>query len=335
MSNDIFEYLQLPKEIKVEYINDRQARFILEPLNEGFSTTIGNALRRVLLSSIQGIGIVGIKIEGVEHEFSSISGIREDVVNIILNLKDIVFKSLSDDFKNCVLSIHKKGPGTLKASDIELTPDLKIINPNHYIAHLNDDAEFKAEIFLEKGIGYKQSNQESINKEIGYIPVDTLFTPVRRVSFSTDKSTERGFYDYERLILEVETNGSITPKEALGQASYILNAHFKLFMGSFKEPEPDLNYSESDEEINENLLKPIEDLELNVRASNCLKSHDIKYVWQLVQKTDTDLLNTRNFGKQSLKEIKAALKQLGLSLGMTFDEKYIKKIEEAIKRSEE
>ncbi len=335
MNNDIFEYLQLPQEIKVEYVNDRHERFILEPINEGFATTIGNALRRVLLSSIQGIGIVGIKIDGVEHEFSGVTGVKEDVINIILNLKDVVFKSLSENFKECVLKISKKGPGILRASDIELNSDLKIINPNHYIAQLNDDAEFQAEIYLEKGVGYKQSNQESINKEIGYIPVDALFTPVRRVSFSANKSMERGFYDYERLILEVETNGSITPKEALGQASYILNAHFKLFMGNFKESEPDLNYSDANEEIDENLLKTIEDLELNVRASNCLRNHDIKYIWQLVQKTDFDLLNTRNFGKQSLKEIKAALKQLGLSLGMTFDEKYIKRIEEAIKRSEE
>ncbi|MGC8502174.1 DNA-directed RNA polymerase subunit alpha [Desulfurella sp.] len=335
MSNDIFEYLQLPQEIKVERINERHERFILEPINEGFATTIGNALRRVLLSSIQGIGIVGIKIDGVEHEFSGISGVKEDVINIILNLKEVVFKNLSENFKERILTINKNGPGVLKASDIVLTSDLKLINPNHYIAQLNDDAEFKAEIYLKKGVGYKQSNQETTNKEIGYIPIDTLFTPIRRVSFSANKSMERGFYDYERLVLDVETDGSITPKEALGQASYILNSHFKLFMGSFKEPEPDLGYGDTNEEIDENLLKTVEDLELNVRASNCLRNHDIKYIWQLVQKTDLDLLNTRNFGKQSLKEIKAALKQMGLSLGMTFDEKYIKRIEEAIKRSEE
>ncbi|MGC8706172.1 MAG: DNA-directed RNA polymerase subunit alpha, partial [Desulfurella sp.] len=228
MSNDIFEYLQLPQEIKVERINERHERFILEPINEGFATTIGNALRRVLLSSIQGIGIVGIKIEGVEHEFSGVNGVKEDVITIILNLKDVIFKSLSENFKECVLKINKKGPGVLKASDIELTSDLKIINPNHYIAQLNDNVDFHAEIYLKKGIGYKQSNQESANREIGYIPVDALFTPIRRVSFSADKSMERGFYDYERLVLEVETDGSITPKEALGQASYILNSHFKL-----------------------------------------------------------------------------------------------------------
>lgn len=336
MNNDIFDYLQLPLEIKVERINERHEKFILEPISEGFGSTIGNALRRVLLSSIQGIGIVGIKIDGVEHEFSGIQGVKEDVVNVILNLKDVVFKVLSDNLKECSLKITKKGPGILKASDIQPISDLKIINPNHYIAQLSDGVDFDAEIFLKKGIGYKQSNPEDTNKEIGYIPVDALFTPIRRVSFDVSKSMERGFYDFERLSLEVETDGSIIPREALGQASYILNSHLKLFMGNFfKEPEPDLIFGDANEAIDENLLKTVDDLELNVRASNCLRNHDIKYIWQLVQKTDLDLLNTRNFGKQSLKEIRSALKQLGLSLGMTFDEKYIKRIEEATKRSEE
>ncbi len=333
---DVFNYLKLPEEVKIEEQSETYGRFSLEPLNEGYAVTVGNALRRVLLSSIPGIAIVGVEIEGVDNEFSSIDGVKEDVMNIVLNLKQIRFRALNESFESAVAYINASKPGKLYASDIEVPGNVEVINKDVYIAELMEGASIKATLYLQKGIGYKQADVENINREIGYIPLDALFSPIRRVAYKSEKSTLKDYYDFERLVLEIETDGSITPIKALHTASYILSSYAGLFLKDFKEAGEEAAEAAEDkeEQLNENLLKTVDELELNVRASNCLAAHKVKYIWELVQKTEAELLSTKNFGKQSLKEIKESLKQLGLSLGMKLSESQIKRIKEAIKQRE-
>ncbi|WP_025270554.1 DNA-directed RNA polymerase subunit alpha [Hippea sp. KM1] len=331
----VFDYLKLPTEVNVEEHTPTYGRFSLEPLNEGYAITIGNALRRVLLSSIVGIAVVGVEIDGVEHEFSTIEGVKEDVLNIVLNLKQVRFKSLNDNFKEGEVYISKEGPAVITSSDIETPGDIEVVNKDVYIAELMDGASFNAKVYLQKGVGYKQADYEVVNREIGYIPVDALFSPIVKVAYHTQKSTMKDYYDFEKLVLEIETDGTIMPQDALKQASYILGNYISVFSGDFKETsEKQPEESRSDIEINENLLKPVEELELNVRASNCLAAHNIKYIYELTQKTDAELLSTKNFGKQSLKEIKDSLKQLGLELGMQFSQEQLDKIKQLIEEKE-
>ncbi len=331
----VFDYLKLPEEVKIEEHNDRYGRFALEPLNEGYAITIGNALRRILLSSIPGIAVVGVEIEGVEHEFKTIDGVKEDVLNIILNLKQVRFRALDDSFKSGEVYIKKDTQGVVTSNDIETPGNLEIVSRDVYITELMEDAEFSMKIFLEKGIGYRQADYELMNRDIGYIPVDALFSPVSKVAYHVENSTVRDYYDLEKLVLEIYTDGTVTPQYALKTASYILGSYVSVFSSDFKRivPEDTVN-QEQEEEINDNLLKPVEELELNVRASNCLVAHDIKYIYELVQKTDAELLSTKNFGKQSLKEIKESLKQLDLELGMNFTDEQLKKIKQLIAEKE-
>ncbi len=332
----VFKYLKLPNEVKMEEQTDTYGRFSLEPLNEGYAVTIGNALRRILLSSVPGIAIVGIEIDGVDHEFSSIDGIKEDVMNIILNLRQVRFKALNDNFETAKVSIKKTTPGKLTAADIEVPGNIEIVNKDVYIAELMENASINATIYLKKGIGYKQADAEETNKEVGYIPVDAIFSPIKRVAYKIEKSSMKDYYDFEKLLLEIETDGTIEPISALQVSSYILNNYISLFAGNFKEASAELESTSlnSTEELNENLLKTVDELELNVRASNCLATHDIKYIYDLVQKTDAELLSTKNFGKQSLKEIKDALKQLDLDLGMELTKEQIDAIKKAIEEKE-
>lgn len=332
----VFDYLKLPSEVKIEEHSDTYGRFSLEPLNEGYAVTVGNALRRVLLSSMPGIAIVGVEIEGVDHEFSSINGIKEDVMNIVLNLKQIRFRALDDSFELGKAYIKKSSAGKLVAEDLELPGNVEVINKDAYIAELMEDSSINATIYLEKGIGYKQADSEIVNKEIGYIPIDALFSPIKRVSYKSQKSDMKDYYDFEKLELEIETDGSVLPTKALHTASYVLNNYFSLFLSDFKEASFEIEQpvEEKEEAINENLFKTVDELELNVRASNCLFAHGIRYIWELVQKTDSELLNTKNFGKQSLKEIKDSLKQLNLSLGTKLTKSQIEKIKESISERE-
>ncbi len=331
----VFEYLKLPEEVKIEEHTPTYGKFALEPLNEGYAITIGNALRRILLSSIPGVAVVGVEIDGVEHEFKTVDGVKEDVLNIILNLKQVRFKALNESFKEGQAYIKRDKPGVIKSKDIEVPGNIEIVNGELYIAELMEDATLNMTIHLEKGIGYRQADYEMMNREIGYIPVDALFSPIVKVAYHVEKSTVRDYYNLERLVLEIYTDGTITPQEALKTASYILGSYVSVFSGDFKKIVPEEGKSEeAEEEINENLLKPVEELELNVRASNCLSAHNIKYIYELVQKTDAELLSTKNFGKQSLKEIKDSLKQLGLELGMKFTEEQIEKIKQLIKERE-
>ena len=328
----VFKYLTLPEEVKIDKVSDEFGRFILDPLNEGYAITIGNALRRILLSSIPGVAVVGVEIEGVEHEFSTIEGVKEDVLNIILNLKHMRFKALTEDFEKAEAYIEKKGPGIVTAADIQTPAQIEVVSQDAYIAELMDDAEFKAKLYLEKGIGYRQANYEMVNTDMGYIPIDALFSPIVKVAYHVDKSTTKDYYNYERLILEIETDRTVTPQDALKTASFILGNYISIFAGDFRKVSMEEQTStQQEEQINEALLKPIEELELNVRASNCLAAHKIKYIYELVQKTDAELLNTKNFGKQSLKEIKDALAQLNLELGMSFTQKQLEMIENMIK----
>ncbi len=332
--NEAFNYLHLPQEVKIEESRDNYGRFSLEPLNEGYAITIGNAFRRVLLSSIPGIAIVGVKIDGVEHEFSTIEGVKEDVLNIILNLKQVRFKALNEGFKTGEVSIHRNEPGVVLAKDIELPANLVIANEDVYITELMDNASIDMTIYLEKGIGYRQANMDTSDKDIGHIFVDALFSPIKRVEYKVEKSILRDYYDFERLVITIETDGTIKAVDSLNQASQILMNYISVFSKNFKESWQEEVVVEKEEKMNENLFKMINELELNVRASNCLRSHGIKYIWQLVQKSDAELLNTKNFGKQSLKEIKTALKQLGLELNTELSSEDIDKIKAVIEEKE-
>lgn len=334
--NEVFNYLHLPQEVKIEESKDSYGRFSLEPLNEGYAITIGNAFRRVLLSSIPGIAIVGVKIDGVEHEFSTIEGVKEDVLNIILNLKQVRFKALNEEFKTGEVYIHRNEPGVVLAKDIELPANLVIADENIYISELMDNASIDMTIYLEKGIGYRQSNVDMSDKDIGYIFVDALFSPIKRVEYKVEKSILRDYYDFERLVLTIETDGTIKAVDSLNQASQILMNYISVFSKDFKEARREVVAVEKEEAtMNENLFKTIDELELNVRASNCLRSHGIKYIWQLVQKNDAELLNTKNFGKQSLKEIKTALKQLGLDTNTELSSEDVEKIQAVIEKGSE
>jgi len=333
--NEVFNYLHLPQEVKIEESRDNYGRFSLEPLNEGYAVTIGNAFRRVLLSSIPGIAIVGVKIDGVEHEFSTIEGIKEDVLNIILNLKQVRFKALNEGFKTGEVSIHINKSGVVLAKDIELPANLVIADENIYITELMDNASIDMTIYLEKGIGYRQSNVDMSDKDIGYIFVDALFSPIKRVEYKVEKSILRDYYDFERLVLTIETDSTIKAVDSLNQASQILMNYISVFSKDFKEARREVVVIEKEEAMNENLFKTIDELELNVRASNCLVSHGIRYIWQLVQKNDAELLNTKNFGKQSLKEIKTALKQLGLDINTELSSEDIEKIQAVIEKGSE
>lgn len=324
-----FDYLVKPLAVQVESskqnINIKQ--FIIQPLPKGYAVTLGNAMRRVLLSSIPGVAIVGVKIEGIMHEFSVLHGVKEDVLTIILNLKQVRFKTLTDSFTKGEAFIEKKG-GELKAGDIVVSNDVEVINRDHHIASLMEDGEVKMKLFLEKGVGYKPA-RENLREEAGLIPVDAMFSPVKRVTYYAEKSTRRGFYDYDKLTLEVETDGTLAPESAVSKAAYILEDYFGFFTQFVSATEKKVEEETEEEiEVNENLLKTVGELELSARAANCLKAQNIEYILELVQKTESELLDTRNFGKQSLKEIKDALSQLGLSLNMKIDGKMLSKLKQ-------
>jgi len=324
-----FDYLVKPLAVQVESskqnINIKQ--FIIQPLPKGYAVTLGNAMRRVLLSSIPGVAIVGVKIEGIMHEFSVLHGVKEDVLTIILNLKQVRFKTLTDSFTKGEAFIEKKG-GELKAGDIVVSNDVEVINRDHHIASLMEDGEVKMKLFLEKGVGYKPA-RENLREEAGLIPVDAMFSPVKRVTYHAEKSTRRGFYDYDKLTLEVETDGTLAPESAVSKAAYILEDYFGFFTQFVSATEKKVEEETEEEiEVNENLLKTVGELELSARAANCLKAQNIEYILELVQKTESELLDTRNFGKQSLKEIKDALSQLGLSLSMKIDGKMLSKLKQ-------
>lgn len=303
-------------EIQADSATADYGKFVAEPLERGFGTTLGNALRRVLLSSLQGAAITSVRIEGVQHEFSTIVGVVEDVTDIVLNLKEVRIRMHSPEPRTITLSA--RGPRRVTAGDIETDPMVEILNREHHIAELSENASLKMEMTVRMGKGYvpAERNLEE-GAPIGTIPIDAIFSPIRKVNFTVTNARVGQQTDFDRLILEIWTDGSILPADALAYAAKILKDQLTVFINFDEEMElPEETPSRDEAQANENLYKPVEELELSVRAFNCLKNADIKYIGELVQKTEQEMLKTKNFGKKSLNEIKEVLQEMGLSLGM-------------------
>ena len=313
---------QIPMRVETEkeIPSENYARFMAEAFERGFGTTVGNSLRRVLLSSLTGAAVTTVKIEGVLHEFSTVPGVTEDVTSIVLNVKSLRIKLHTDKPKT--IRLRKKGPGEAKASDIQHDADVTVLNKDLHIATLDKEATLDMEMVVKPGRGYVPAER---NKEeglpIGVIPVDSIFTPVSRANFHVENARVGRVTDYDRLTLEVWTDGSITPRDAVSSAALILRDHLDIFIhpDQVGEAKPEARRDEERREINKNLFRSVNELELSVRAANCLKNANIKTIADLVQKSEMEMLKTKNFGKKSLNEIKEILVEMGLSLGMKLD----------------
>ncbi len=303
-------------DIQPDSRNAHVATVVAEPLERGFGYTLGNALRRVLLSSLQGAAITSVKIDGVLHEFSSVPGVREDVVNIILNLKDLRLKLHSGEKKRITLTAN--GPGEVTAGMIQTGHDVEVLNPDLVICTLDRNAKIHMEMTVESGNGYVPASQNRpSDAPIGLIPVDALFSPVRKVAYRVENTRVGQITDYDKLIMQLETDGSLTPDDAVALAARILQDQLQLFINfEIKEEETKRSEDKDDLKFNPNLLKKVEELELSVRSANCLKNDNIVYIGDLVQKTESEMLKTPNFGRKSLNEIKEVLMNMGLKFGM-------------------
>lgn len=312
----------------------RLATIVAEPLERGFGMTLGNALRRVLLSSLQGAAVTAIQIENVLHEFSSVPGVREDVTDIILNVKMLAIRMHSEGPKR--MTLKATGPGEVTAAQIETGADIEIMNPDLVICHLDTNASFNMELTVDTGKGWvPAAGNRPEDAPIGLIPVDSIFSPVRRCSYKVENARVGQVTDYDKLLMTVETDGSVTPEDAVALAARILQDQLQLFI-NFEEPEA--AYEERREEelpFNKNLLRKVDELELSVRSANCLKNDNIIYIGDLVQKTEAEMLRTPNFGRKSLNEIKEVLAQMGLHLGMEIPNWPPENIEELAKKLEE
>jgi len=312
-----------PKRVQVEEEThtDTYGKFIVEPLERGFGITIGNSLRRIILSSIQGSAIVSVKIDGVLHEFSTIPGVLEDVTEIILNLKGVRFKLI--DVEEATVRLSKEGEGEVRAGDIETGDSAVVLNPDHYIATLSPEGRLHMEMVVRMGKGYVPAEKnKDRDHEIGVIPVDALFSPIKKVNYIVTNTRVGQIADYDKLILEVWTDGSVLPEDALAYAAKILKEQMNPFINFEEEPEPE-ELEEEEKEADllfENLFRPVSELELSVRSANCLKNANITLIGELVQRTEAEMLKTKNFGRKSLSEIKNILAEIGLSLGMNLDE---------------
>jgi DNA-directed RNA polymerase subunit alpha len=314
----------------VKYI----ATVVAEPLERGFGMTLGNALRRILLSSLQGAAVSAVQIDGVVHEFSSIPGVREDVTDIILNVKDIAVRMDAEGSKRVVL--RKTGPGVVTAGDITVTGDIEILNPQLVLCNLDDGAELHMEFTINIGKGYVSADKNrSEDSPIGLIPVDSLFSPVKKVSYRVEHTREGQVLDYDKLTMTIETNGSVTPEDALAYSARILQDQLNIFL-NFEEPKKEETEPSIPElAFNPALLKKVDELELSVRSANCLKNDNIVYIGDLIQKSEGEMLRTPNFGRKSLNEIKEVLAQMGLHLGMDIPGWPPENIEDLAKRFEE
>lgn len=330
-----FKSLQMPKAVEVEAASatDTYSRFIIEPLERGFGVTIGSAVRRILLSSLQGAAITSVKIDGALHEFSTLGHVREDVAELIINIKRMRFRFLADEPKT--LTLEKEGPGDVKAGDFTGDPGVQILNPDVPIATLDKGANLRIEVEVDAGRGFVLSEmQHQTDKPIGVIPVDSDFSPVRRVNFRVENTRVGQRTDYDKLILEVWTDGSITPRDAVSFAASILKNHLALLITKEERPAEE-EIEEVDEEWvrkHDLLQRNVEELELSVRSSNCLRTAEIKTIGDLVRKTESEMLKFRNFGRKSLKEISDILTSMGLSFGMDVDYFLDKKKAEAAAR---
>ncbi len=312
----------------------RQATAVAEPLERGFGLTLGNALRRVLLSSLQGAAITSVQIDNVLHEFSSVAGVREDVTDIVLNLKGVAVSMEVEGSKR--VSISAKGPGVVTAGDISESAGIEILNRDHVICHLDDGASLFMEMTVETGKGYVAADKNRPeDAPIGLIPIDAIFAPIRKVSYEVQPTREGQVLDYDKLTLKVETDGSVTPENAIAFAARILQDQLSVFV-NFDEPEAAGRAEEEDDlEFNPLLLKKVDELELSVRSANCLKNDNIVYIGDLIQKTEAEMLRTPNFGRKSLNEIKEVLTAMGLHLGMDILDWPPDNIEELAKKYED
>ncbi len=302
-------------EIDAGYDAQRNAKVLAQPLERGFGLTLGNALRRILLSSLQGAAITAVQIDGVLHEFSSISGVREDVTDIILNIKQIALRMHAEGPKRMIL--NARGPGEVKAGNIESLADIEVLNPEHVLCTLDEDIKIRMEFTVNNGKGYIAADRNRPeDAPIGLIPIDSLYSPVTRVSYRVENTREGQILDYDKLSMEIETNGAISPENAVAYAARILQDQLQTFI-NFEEPVAKIDEETRPElEFNPALLKKVDELELSVRSANCLKNDNIVYIGDLIQKTEAKMLRTPNFGRKSLNEIKEVLAQMGLHLGM-------------------
>jgi len=310
-----------PKSISIEDESRTHSygKFVCEPLERGFGVTIGNALRRILLSSLQGAAIVSVKFDDVVHEFSTIPGVREDVTDIILNLKQIKLRLV--DSEDAVIRLSKEEEGAVTAQDIETDGAVEILNPDQHIATLNKEAKLGMEMVVKMGKGYLSTETAKGGEQaIGEIPVDAIFSPVQKVNYVVTNARVGQITDYDKLTLEVWTDGSVTPEDAVAYAAKILKEQMQPFIHFQEEPEPlETEERDDEEKLNANLFRPVSELELSVRSANCLKNANITYIGELVQKTEAEMLKTKNFGRKSLNEIKGILEEMGLSLGMKLE----------------
>ncbi|MEM7072459.1 MAG: DNA-directed RNA polymerase subunit alpha [Pseudomonadota bacterium] len=312
-----------------------RATIIAEPLERGFGQTLGNALRRILLSSLQGTSVTAVQINGVLHEFSSISGVREDVTDIVLNIKGLALKMHGEGPKR--VRVHAKGPCELKGAMIETGHDIDVLNPDHVLCTLDEGAEVSMEFVVDNGKGYVPAEQNRPeHADISVIPIDSVFSPVRRVAYNVENTRVGMQTDFDKLSMKIETNGAISPEHAIGLAARILQEQLRSFI-NFDEPEVARPADEDESELpfSRHLLRKVEELELSVRSANCLKNDNIIYIGDLVQKNEQDMLRTPNFGRKSLNEIKEVLSQMGLSLGMDVASWPIENIEELASKYED
>ncbi len=326
-----------PKKLDVQLSNDKSyAKIIAEPLEKGYGLTLGNSLRRILLSSIRGTAVTAVQIDGVLHEFSSIKGVREDVTDIVLNVKSLALKSNAEGFKKLILDA--KGPGEIKASNISEVADIEILNPDLVICNLDENTNFHMEMTVGTGKGYVSAEMNKQEEPpLGLIPIDSLFSPVKKVSYSVSTAREGKALDYDKLTMEVETNGSISAEDAVAYSARIFQDQLGMFV-NFDEPKEVITREKpSEPEFNKNLLRKVDELELSVRSMNCLKNDNIIYIGDLVQKSEGEMLRTPNFGRKSLNEIKEVLNTMSLYLGMEIPNwppdnivELSKKLEEAI-----
>lgn len=310
-----------PKSLEADSLNDTYGKFVAKPLERGYGLTLGNSLRRVLLSSINGAAIVAVRIQGVDHEFSTVAGVKEDVTDIILNLKQVSLRYLGES--DAVLKLEASGGGVVKAGDIQTNGDVEILNPDQTIATLDTEGKLSMEMVVRHGRGYVSADiNRTENLPDGMIAIDSIFAPVRRVAYNVSNARVGQMTDYDKLTIEVWTNGAVRPDDAIAYAAKILKEQLTIFV-NFDETEEET--VRSTEEIsakpalNDNLFKTVDSLELSVRAANCLENANIKFIGELVTKSETEMLKTKNFGRKSLNEIKDILAEMGLSLGMKIE----------------
>jgi DNA-directed RNA polymerase subunit alpha len=317
MSGSVKDMLR-PSKIVVQDQGLNQAKVVLEPLERGFGHTLGNALRRILLSSIPGCAITEAQIAGVLHEYTSIEGVQQDVVEILLNLKGVALVMHSKE--EAIVTINKRGPGPVLASDIQADHDIEIINPDHVIANLNGKTTFEMTMKVEKGRGYQPANvrvDPDENREIGHMLLDASFSPIKRVAYTVENARVAQSTNLDKLVIDLETNGTVDPEEAIRISAGILQQQLAIFVDFEKQEQPQPEKHEN--EMDPILLRPVDDLELTVRSANCLKAENIYYIGDLIQRTEVELLKTPNLGKKSLTEIKDVLASHGLSMGMRLE----------------